>query len=199
MLKPSSAHHFLWSSYANNQRRQKQKHLWLRIAIKILPLSLTTLSGISLANAATEPKLQGTSGHQFIAKQDKSGNVAAQQQADIASIHQTITQFYRGMNEFDVDRMERSSLSVPAADKASMRKFFNRLKSNNIDMSVEVRNIELVSFSQNNAVVKIEQVVKGRRDKKTAEFKQVGSLMLVKHHGKWKISGRDAIVNSMGN
>jgi hypothetical protein len=200
MLNPSSlAHHFLWSSYANNQRLQKQKHLWLRIAITILPLSLTTLSDISSANGATESKSQGTSGHQFIAKQDKSANVNAQQQADIDSIHQTIAQFYRGMNEFNVDRMEKASLSVPAADKASMRRMFDRLKANNIDMSIEVRNIELVSFSQNNAIVKIDQVVKGRKGNRSTESKQTGSLLLVKYRGKWKIGGTDSIVKSMSS
>jgi hypothetical protein len=200
MLKPSSlAHHFLWSSYANHQRLQQQQHLWLRIAIVILPLSLTALSGISSAHAATESKSQGASQHQFIAKQDKSANVNARQQADIESIHQTITQFYRGMNEFDVDRMARSSLSISAADKAYMRRIFSRLKSNNIDMTIEVRNIELVSLSEHNALVKIDQIVKGHRGDRSTESMQTGSLMLVKYHGKWKIGDSDTIVNSMKN
>ncbi len=199
MLKLSSlAHHFLWSSYANHKNLQQQ-HLWQRIAITIIPLSLTALSSISAASAATESKSQGSSHHQFIAKQDKSTNVDAQQQADIDSIHQTITQFYRGMNEFDVDRMERVSLSVPAADKAYMRRVFSRLKSNNIDMSVEVRKIELVSLSQNNALIKIDQVVKGRRGKLSTESKQTASLMLVKYRGTWKIGDSDTIVKSMEN
>jgi hypothetical protein len=199
MSKPLSlAHHFLWSRYANNQRLQ-QRHLWKKIAITILPLSLTALSGISSANAAIESKPQIASQHQSIAKQDKSANVNAKQQADINSIHQTITQFYRGMNEFDVDRMERASLSVPAAAKASMRRIFTRLKANDIDMSIEVRNIELVSLSQNNAIVKIDQVVKGRKGNRSTESKQTASLMLVKYNGKWKIGDTDTIVNSIGN
>jgi hypothetical protein len=199
MLKSSSlAHHFRWKSYANHQSLQQQK-LWQRIAITILPLSLTALGGMSSANAAIESKPQIASEHQFIAKQNKSANVDAQQQADIDSIHQTITQFYRGMNQFDVDRMAKVSLSVPAADKAYMRRVFNRLKANNIDMSIEVRNIELISFSQNNALVKIEQIVKGRRGKISTESKQTASLMLVKYQGEWKIGDSDTIVKSIGN
>ncbi len=199
MLKPSSlARHFLWSSYAKHQSLQKQQ-LWQRIAITILPLSLTALSGISSANAAIESKPQVVSQHQFIAKQNKSANVDAQQQADIDSIHQTITQFYRGMNEFDVDRMAKVSLSVPAADKAYMRRLFSRLKANNIDMSIEVRNIELISLSQNNALIKIDRIVKGRRGKISTESKQTASLTLVKYQGKWKIGDSDTIVKSIGN
>jgi hypothetical protein len=199
MLKPSLlAHHFLWKSYVNHQSLQKQ-YLWQRIAITIVPLSLTALGGMSSVNAAIEFKPQVASQNQFIAKQNKSANVDAQQQADIDSIHQTITQFYRGMNEFDVDRMARASLSVPAADKASMRRVFNRLKANNIDMSIEVRNIELVSFSQNNAVVKIDQIVKGRKGNLSTESKQAASLTLVKYNGQWKIGDSDTIVKSMRN
>jgi hypothetical protein len=199
MLKPSSlAHHFLWKSYAKHQSL-KEQHLCQRIAIAIVPLSLTALSGMSSANAAIEFKPQAASGHQFIAKQNKSANVDAQQQADIESIHQTITQFYRGMNEFDVDRMARASLSVSAADKASMRSIFKRLKVNNIDMSIEVRNIELTSFSQHNAVVKIDQVVKGRKGNLSTESKQTASLTLVKYNGKWKIGDTDTIVKTIGN
>jgi hypothetical protein len=199
MLKPSSlAHHFLWKSYANHQSLQRQ-YLLQKIAIALLPLSLTALGGMSSANAAIESKPQIASEHQFIAKQNKSANVDAQQQADIDSIHQTITQFYRGMNQFDVDRMAKVSLSVPAADKAYMRRVFNRLKANNIDMSIEVRNIELTSFSQNNAIVKIDQIVKGRRGKISTESKQTASLVLVKYQGKWKIGDSDTIVKSMGN
>jgi hypothetical protein len=200
MLKSSSslAHHFRWSSYANNQRLQQQ-HLWQRITIVMIPLSLTALSAISSAHAATEFKSPGANGHQLIAKQDKSANIDAQQQADIASIHQTITQFYRGMNQFDVDRMEKASLSVSAADKEYMRRVFNRLKSTRIDISIEVRNIELVSFSEHNALVKIDQLVKGRRGKISTEFKQTASLTLVKYHGKWKIGDGDTIVRSMGD
>lgn len=199
MLKSSSlAHHFRWSSYINHKNLQQQ-HLWKRIAITLIPVSLTALGITSPANAATEFKPQVSSHHQFIAKQDKKANVDAQQQVDIDSIHQTITEFYRGMNEFDVDRMERASLSVSAADKAYMRRVFSRLKSNNIDMSVEVRNIELVSFSPNNALIKIEQVVKGRKGKLSTESKQTASLALVKYQGKWKIGDSDTIVKSMKN
>jgi hypothetical protein len=199
MLKPSSlAHHFLWKSYAKHQSLQEQQ-LWQRIAITILPLSLTVLSGMSSANAAIESTPQIASQNQLIAKQNKSANVDAQQQAEIDSIHQTITQFYRGMNEFDVDRMAKVSLSVPAADKAYMRRVFNRLKANNIDMSIEVRNIELISFSQNTALVKIDQIVKGRRGKISTESKQTASLALVKYQGKWKIGDSDTIVKSIGN
>jgi hypothetical protein len=199
MLKPSSlAHNFRWKSYVNHQSLQKQ-YLWQRIAITILPLSLTALSGISSANAAIESKPQIASQNQFIAKQNKSANVDAQQQADIDSIHQTITQFYRGMNEFDVDRMAKVSLSVPAADKAYMRRVFNRLKANNINMSIEVRNIELISFSQNNALIKIDQIVKGRRGKISTESKQTASLTLVKYQGEWKIGDSDTIVKSIGS
>jgi hypothetical protein len=199
MLKTSSlAHHFLWMGYAKHKSLQKQ-YLWQRIAVAILPLSIAALSGISSANAATESKPQVASGHQFIAKQDKSTNVDAQQQADIDSIHQTITQFYRGMNQFDVDRMERASLSVPAADKEYMRRVFNRLKSNKIDISIEVRNIELVSLTENNALIKINQVVKGRRGKLSTESKQTASLALVKYRGKWKIGDSDTIIKSMDN
>jgi hypothetical protein len=199
MLKSSSlARHFLWRSYANYQSLQKQ-HLWQRIAITILPLSLTALSGMSSAHAAIESKAQVASQPQFIAKQNKSADVDAQQQADIDSIHQTITQFYRGMNEFDVDRMAKVSLSVPAAEKAYMQRVFNRLKANNINMSVEVRNIELISLSQNNALIKIEQIVKGRKGKISTESKQTASLSLVKYQGKWKIGDSDTIVKSIGN
>jgi hypothetical protein len=66
-------------------------------------------------------------------------------------------------------------------------------------MSIEVRKIELVSLSQNNALIKIDQVVKGRRGKLSTESKQSASLMLVKYRGKWKIGDSDTVIRSMNN
>jgi hypothetical protein len=168
----------------------------LSFAIAFIPLTLTT-PAIPRVDAAIVSQPQESRSYQLIAKQDKSTNVDAQQRAEIASIHQTIGQFYRGMNELNVDRMERASLKVAPADKAYMRRMFDRLKAKNIEMSIEVRSIELVSFSPHNAIVKIDQVVKGRRGDRSTESQQTGTLALLKYRGAWKIADSDTVIKSM--
>lgn len=166
----------------------------IAIATTLLPLTLTALNGYAATKQSQTA--QGSSQHQLIAKQAKSANVNTQQ-ADVEAIHQTLTQFYRGVNELDLDRMTRATLIVPAAEKAYTRRMFDRLKASRVDFSVEVRNIELVSISPHNALVKVEQLVKSRSSSGASEIQGTSSIALIKTKGKWKISDNDTVMKSM--
>ncbi|WP_373544666.1 hypothetical protein [Chamaesiphon sp.] len=120
-----------------------------------------------------------------------------QQQSDVKSIHEVLTQYYRGFNEYSIERMERVSMSVTAAEKKYLQGLFSKLKSARVDMSVEVKNIELVSLSANNAVVNVEQVMKGRGLQKSMISQQSASIGLLKYRGKWKISDGNTVINSL--
>lgn len=161
-----------------------------RFSIKTLLLffSLDILAVSSTCANATATTQQSMNSRQLIAKQDRSSaNVNRQQQADIESIHQTLTQYYRGANELSVERMERASLSLSADDRASNQKMFHEIKVNHINFSVEVDNIELLSMSGQKATVKVDEVMKISQGLRAGGLKRSVSFMMVKVNGIWKI------------
>ena len=162
-----------------------------------LALVITTPTQIATAIDIVTP-VGSNSQDKLITKDLKPLSInTTQQQSDVKSIHEVLTQYYRGFNEYSIERMERVSMSVTPAEKKYLQGLFSKLKSARVDMSVEVKNIELVALSANNAVVNVEQVMKGRGIQKSLTSQQSASIVLLKYRGKWKISDGKTVINSL--
>jgi hypothetical protein len=175
------------------------KYLFVTGATAIVNLVLVATNNIQIVHAIGDPipsTVQVDRG-KLIVKDEKHTYSDAQQQSDIKSIHQTLTEFYRGLNEYNVDRMARVAILTSDSDKAYLRRTFARLKSYGVDMSVEVQNIELVSLSEHNARVKITQIVKAKGSQQSISSQQLASVVLVKYRGRWKVSDSDTVMKSL--
>ncbi|MCY7334610.1 MAG: hypothetical protein LH613_00090 [Chamaesiphon sp.] len=175
------------------------KYLLVAGTTAIVNLVLVFANPVQIASAAIDPSLSiaPSSQDKLIIKDEKPERVNTHQQADIQNIRQTLTQFYRGMNEHSVDRMAKVAVLTSAKDKEYLRSMFARLKSDGVEMSVEVQNIELVSLSERNALVKVTQVMKAKGKQRAISSQQSASLVLVKYRGQWKISGSDTVMKSI--
>ncbi len=171
------------------------KYLSIATTTALVNLVLVSTNTVQIANATTVsiPVTSSNSQVQLIAKGDNSAHINAQQQSDIKNIRQTLTQFYRGLNEYNIERMARVAVPGSDKDKEYLRGVFAKLKAYHVDMSIEVENIELVSLSATNALVKVNQVMKAQGPGKSMVSKNSSSLALVKYRGQWKISDMKSI------
>ena len=168
----------------------------LRIVTKIstafLPLIVMAISNTPYANATTTVLRKSMRDQQLITKLDTSPvNVTSQQQADIKGINQTLTQYYRGANELNSERIGRAWISYSATKKASDRDLFGEIKANHIDTSVEVKNIELLSLSEHNATLEVEEVIRLKKSNRPRELQRLLKFTMVKINNSWKITGID--------
>jgi hypothetical protein len=175
------------------------KYVFVTAATALVNLVLISTDRIQIANASRDfiPAIESISQDKLITKDDKPGHYNASQQADIKNIHKTLTEFYRGLNEHNVDRMARVSVMALDSDKEYLRRTFARLKSSGVDMSIEVQNIELISLSGNNARVEISQVMKASGTQRSIKSQQSASIVLVKYRGRWKVSDGDTVMQSL--
>jgi hypothetical protein len=175
------------------------KYVFVTAATALVNLALVTTINVRAAAASGDfaPAIESISGDKLITKDDKPSFNSASQQVDIKNIHKTLTEFYRGLNEHNVDRMARVSVMASDSDKEYLRRTFARLKSSGVDMSIEVQNIELVSLSTNNARVEISQVMKASGAQRSIKSQQSASIVLVKYRGRWKVSDGDTVMQSL--
>jgi hypothetical protein len=175
------------------------KYLVIAATTAIVNLVLVTTNPIQIANAAMDSAqpTSTTNREKLITKEDKPVHINASQQSDIRAIHHTLTEFYRGLNEYNVDRMARVAVTASENDKEHLRNMFGQLKSYRVNMSIEVQNIELISLSEHNALVKITQVMKARGSQRAVSSQQSASIALVKYQGKWKISDSNTAMRSI--
>ena len=160
----------------------------IAIGTALFPLAVTIIYGGVHANATIRTVPESIIDRQLVANQDiSSANINRQQQADIEGIHQTLTQRYRGINELNAERIERTLLSVSVAEKAFNRNLFREIKANHVDSSNEVLSVELVSLSKQNAMVKVEEIIRLRQGNESKELKRSLLFKMVKNNGLWKI------------
>jgi hypothetical protein len=174
------------------------KYLIVTATTTIVNLVLVSTQTVQIVNAAivaAPSNLPSTEG-QLIAKGEKSAHINAQQQSDVKGIYATLTQFYRGFNECDVDKMARVAVPATAGEKNYLRSMFNKIKSSNVDMSIEVKSIDLVALSDRRAVVNISQLTKFRGPQGAASLQQSAALSLVKSNGQWKVSDSSTMMQS---
>jgi hypothetical protein len=167
-------------------------------AIVNLVLASTNVAQNASAQTVSLQSISSQTQEKLIAKdEEKPVHINASQQSDVQGIHQALTQFYRGLNEGSVDRMARVSVSTSATEKEYLRSVFARLKSSRVDVSVEIQNIELVSLSANNALVKIDQLVTAKSAQRSGSVQQYSSVALIKNRGQWKISDGNTVIKSV--
>jgi hypothetical protein len=182
------------------------KYVFVTVATAIVNLGLVSTNNAQIANASvdlapslsfTEPEVTAPIGRdKLITKDDSPAYSATAQKSELKKIHRTLTEFYRGLNEQNVERMARVAVLDSDNDKEYLRSTFARLKSYGIDMSIEVQNIELVSLSENNARVKVTQLMKARGSQRAVRSQQLAAVMLVKYGGSWKVSDTDTVMRS---
>jgi hypothetical protein len=170
--------------------------------LKPLLIATTTLFSailvsINTANAATKPAPSQLGHQQLIAKGTKSTHMSAQRQSDIKSIHQALSQFYRGFNEYSFEAMASSTVEYTPAEKAYIEKLFKRIKSSGVDLSIEVQSIDLVELSARNAFVKINQNMKAIGPQRSGGYELLSKVRLVKLNGKWKIGDGYTVMKSV--
>jgi hypothetical protein len=167
------------------------KYLPIATTTAIVNLALVLTNPVQIVNAetvaigSTAPSNQ----EKLIAKDIKPTPVnARQQQSDVRSIHRTLTEFYRGFNEYNVHRMERVAIPGSPEDHEKLRIVFAGIKSNRVNLSIEVQNIELVSLSDQNAMLRISQMAKFQELGRYTTRQNSVSMALVKINGQWKVS-----------
>lgn len=176
------------------------KYLLIAGTTAIVNLGLVTTDSIRLANAAmvSTPSAATVSQDKLITKDEKPVSInSARQQSDLKSIRKVLTQYYRGFNEHSLEQMERAIVPGSITEQGYLRNFFSKLKSDRVDMSIEVQNIELVSLSANNALVKIDQVMKATRFERMFTSQQSASVALVRYRGQWKISDSNTAITQL--
>ncbi|WP_310487929.1 hypothetical protein [Chamaesiphon sp. VAR_69_metabat_338] len=175
------------------------KYLFIATATALINLVLVATNTVGIANAQMNPSLSltVTSQDKLIVKGEKPAHLNAQQQSDVKGIHRTLTEFYRGLNEYNVERMSRVAVSTSNDEKIYTQRLFDRLKSYRVDVSVEVQDIQLILLSEHNASVKVTQLVKARGSGRAMSSQQSSSLSLVKQQGRWRISDGRTFVQTM--
>jgi hypothetical protein len=179
------------------------KYLFVTAATALINLVLVTTNTVQIANASMDAgsSLAVTSQDKLIVKGEKpSKNPAhlnAQQQSDVKGIHRTLTEFYRGLNEYNVDRMARVAVTTSNNEKAYMQRIFDKLKAYNVDMSIEVQDIELISLSDHNAIVKVTQLMRARGSGRAMSSQQSSSFSLVKNQSRWRVIDSNTVMSSM--
>jgi ketosteroid isomerase-like protein len=179
------------------------KYLFVTAATALINLVLVTTNTIQIANASmdTGSSLAVTSQDKLIVKGEKPtqkpAHLNSQQQSDVKGIHRTLTEFYRGLNEYNVDRMARVAVTTSNNEKAYMQRIFDKLKAYNVDMSIEVQDIELISLSDHNAIVKVTQLMRARGSGRAMSSQQSSSFSLVKNQGRWRVIDSNTVMSSM--
>jgi hypothetical protein len=175
------------------------KYLLITGTTVIINLSLIATDNIRIVNAATVSTIlpSPVSQDKLITKEEKPVQINARQQSDVKSIRQVLTQYYRGFNQHSIEKIERTIVPGSVTEQGYLRDFFSQIKSNRVDVSIEVQNIELVSLSANNALVKIDQVMKANGSQRTMTSQQSASVALVRYRGQWKISDSNTAIKAI--
>lgn len=156
-------------------------------------LSIFSAAVIHLAivttTASAAPNLPSASADKLIVKDAKvklaqPPNVTP---ADLQSIRQTLTQFYRGVNEGNIQRIDKVT-TLAEEDRHKLEILFSRLKSAGGDWSVEVKNIELVSFLDRHAMMQVEEVHKISAYGRVVNNPASTMIRLSKLKGRWQIT-----------
>jgi hypothetical protein len=107
--------------------------------------------------------------------------------ADLQGIRQTLTQFYRGVNEGNIQRINKVA-TLAEEDRHKLEELFSQIKSTGGDWSIEVKNIELVSFVDRNAMMRVDEIHKFSVRGRVADRPSSTMIRLSKLRGRWQIT-----------
>ncbi len=168
-----------------------QKHL------SIFTTAAIVYVGLVAATASAAPISASASANKLIVKDEKAKitqtNVTP---ADLKSIRQTLTQFYRGLNEGSVARIAKVA-PLTSNDRHEFEVLFSRIKSVGGDWSIEVTNIELVSFSDRNAFMRVDELHKISAYGRVANTPASTSIRLSKLNGRWQVTDLSSVLRSL--
>jgi hypothetical protein len=157
-------------------------------------VSLTTAQ---VATAATQSHSVQNGHQELIASSNKSSHISAQKQSDIKSIHGVLTEVYRGFNNQNIEAIQRTEMKPSSTERVYLQRLFKRLKAMDIDMSAEVKSIDLLQLTRHTALVKVNQLTTVVGRGKAGNVLQETTVALVKYQGRWKISDADAVIKSV--
>jgi hypothetical protein len=142
----------------------------------------------NIANAET--KLNNKS--MAISKQNTS--LTSKQQSDIESIHKSLTQFYRGLNQLDLQLILGISMMPSPEERKRVQRLFNQLKAADVDMGIEVRDLDLSELSDSRASIQTRMSLKITSKGQIIDNPdQYFPLKLTKNKGVWIIDKNEII------
>ncbi len=163
------------------------KHLSIvKITAVVCAILATTLQ---IANASPS-SVASIDRDNLTVKPKKETSTNIDRQSEVESIHKTLTQTYRGLNGCNVDLVAKHVLMrgrylTDLADSCVLR------RQGDLLLNYEVKNIELVSLSDNKATVNIQLVQTAqytREMKRPSIQNQSISCTLIKDSERWKVS-----------
>jgi hypothetical protein len=160
------------------------KHLSIFTTAAIIHVVLlaTTASAAPISDSASADKL--------IVKGEKIklNQPATVTPADLQSIQQTLTQFYRGINEGNIKRINKV-VTLDEEDRHVLESLFSEIKSAGGDWSIEVKNIELVSFVDRHAMMRVDEIHKFSVSRREVDRRYSSTILrLAKLKGQWQVT-----------
>ena len=112
---------------------------------------------LSIANIANA---EIKSNNKLIAISNQTTSLTSKQQSDIESIRQNLTQFYRGLNELDLQLILGVSMMPSPEERKRVQRLFNQLKAADVNMNIEVTQLELLQLSDSRASIQTSMSLK---------------------------------------
>jgi hypothetical protein len=163
------------------------KHLSIvKITAVVCAILATTLQ---IANASPS-SVASIDRDNLTVKPKKETSTNIDRQSEVESIHKTLTQTYRGLNGCNVNLVAKHVL-MRGRYLSDLDNSCNLRRQGDLQLNYEVKNIELVSLSGNNATVNIylSQTFQYHRVMKRPSIQnQSISCVLIKDDGRWKVS-----------
>jgi hypothetical protein len=150
--------------------------------------SLLTTSTFQIANAA-QTSVKSIELDKLTVKRKKEASVNVDRQSEIASIHHTLTQLYRGYNECNINLVSKYTLWSHERHRRNLDDLCTQVRLGNSFINYKVKNIELISLSDNKAIVVIDvlRTYKVESMQKLAIENTSNHLALHKVNGRWII------------
>jgi hypothetical protein len=146
------------------------------------------LSIANITNAEIKPKNNSMA----ISKQTTS--LTSKQQSDIESIHKSLTQFYRGLNQLDLKLILGVSMMPSTEERKRVHRLFNQLKAADVSMNIEVRGLDLSELSDSRASIQTHMSLKiTSKGQIIDDPDQEFPLKLTKTKGVWIIDKNEII------
>jgi hypothetical protein len=162
------------------------KHLSIAKIITVVCAILATT--LQIANASSS-SVASIDRDKLIVKPKKETSTNIDRQSEVASIHKTLTQTYQGLNECNVDLVAKYVL-IKGRYLSDLNDSCNHIRQGALQLSYEIKNLELVSLADNNAIVNINLVQKFQYSFMPRPSIQTQSISctLVKSKDRWKVS-----------
>jgi hypothetical protein len=173
---------------------------YLPIAAAITVANLTLIATSTFQTSPALAVIVQDSPSQVKNRGEKPAHINADQKSEVRAIYQTLTQFYRGLNEGNVDRIVKTATKVSPQDKEYLRNVFAKVKSAGINVNIEVKNIELTSFSRDAALLKVSSISQANKGStRGGSIQSSTDIALIKDRGQWKISDLRTVAQALNN